>query len=131
MTIPEYMESIGKLRSEIATEYEKLQEKRSKLEDLKNELQVELEAIGLKSAKAEDFTAAIVSKPKIIVTHKESVIDWLRTNPDVEPDQYITLDLLAFKPLAKAWLKKTGEVIPGTDTTITEYLSLINTKKEK
>lgn len=90
-----------------------------------------LEATGLKSAKTDDFTASIVSKPNIIVTHEESVIDWLKHQPDIEPDQYIGLKQSSFKPLAAQWFIKTGEKIPGVETQITETLAIRTNKKEK
>lgn len=131
MTIPEIMQELGKLRSETESAYESYKIKKMELDSIKTLLKEELEAIGLKSAKTDEYTASIVQKPSIIVTHEESVIDWLENNPDVEPDLYIGLKKSSFDPLAKAWFAKTGEVIPGTDTQVSEYISIKNNKKEK
>lgn len=131
MTIPDLMKELGKLRSETETAYESYKIKKIELDSLKNQLVEELEAIGLKSAKTDDYTASIVQKPSIIVTHEESVVDWLQHNPDIEPDLYIGLKQSSFKPLAQQWFIKTGEKIPGTETQISEYLAIKNNKKEK
>jgi len=125
------MKKLGKLRLETENAYEDYKIKRIELDSLKNQLIEELEAIGLKSARTDDYTASIVSKPSIVVTHEPSVIDWLQNNPDVEPDVYIGLKQSSFKPLAQQWLTKTGEIIPGTEPQITEYLSIKSNKKDK
>jgi len=124
------MEELGKLRLETESAYETYRIKKMELDSLKTQLIEELEKIGLKSAKTDKITASIVQKPSIMVTHEESVIDWLQNNPDIEPDLYIGLKKSSFDPLAKQWFAKTGEVIPGTETQVSEYLS-IKTNKEK
>lgn len=131
MTIPEIMTELGRLRSEAESAYEDYRIKKMELDSLKTQLTEELKAIGLKSAKSEKYTASIVQKPTIIVTHEESVIDWLENNPDIEPDLYIGLKKSSFDPLAKNWFSKTGEVIPGTETQVSEYLSIKQNKENK
>lgn len=131
MTIPELMSELGRLRSESDELYETYKIKKMEADSIRFQLLETLEATGLKSAKTDDFTASIVSKPNIIVTHEESVIDWLKHNPDIEPDMYIGLKQSSFKPLAAQWFIKTGEKIPGVETQITESLSIRNNKKEK
>jgi len=83
MTIPELMSSLGKLRSESDELYETYKIKKMEVDSMRFQLLEALEATGLKSAKTDDFTASIVSKPNIIVTHEESVIDWLKHQPDI------------------------------------------------
>ena len=112
------MEELGKLRLETESAYETYRIKKMELDSLKTQLIEELEKIGLKSAKTDKITASIVQKPSIMVTHEESVIDWLQNNPDIEPDLYIGLKKSSFDPLAKQWFAKTGEAIPGTEPRI-------------
>jgi len=131
MTIPELMSSLGKLRSESDELYETYKIKKMEADSMRFQLLEALEATGLKSAKTDDFTASIVSKPNIIVTHEASVIDWLKHQPDIESDQYIGLKQSSFKPLAAQWFIKTGEKIPGVETQISETLAIRTNKKEK
>jgi len=131
MTIPELMTELGKLRLASDEAYEEYKIKKMEYDSMKLQLLETLEATGLKSAKTDDYTASIVTKPSIIVTHEESIIEWLKDNPDVEEDQYIGLKQSSFKPLASQWFAKTGEKIPGTETQVSEYLSIKNNKKDK
>lgn len=125
------MSELGRLKAESESAYEDYKIKKLEYDSTRHQLMEALLATGLKSAKTDDFTASIVAKPNIIVTHEQSVIDWLKKNPDVESDMYIGLKQSSFKPLAKQWFTKTGEVIDGTEVQTDEYLSLKDNRKDK
>lgn len=128
MQISELIEAIGinkKRQSEAYKNYKELKE----IEDIwKLELAAMLEEAGAKSFKGEKYSAIVSSKSDIVVTNESEVIEWLKNDPNVEEDVYIGLRLTAFKPLANEVLKKTGEIIPGTDRIIKDSLSIKENK---
>src|SRR5690606_29290920 len=101
---------------------------KEKEEQAKAQLMAMLTDTGLKSAKGEKYSASISSRSDVVVTHEQSVIEWLKTTPDVEADAYIGLKVTPFKTLAKEILKTTGEVITGTDLTTIESISIKENK---
>jgi hypothetical protein len=98
-------------------------------DSLRVDLEMGLKESGLMSAKNDQFTASISQTPTIVVTHEQSVIDWLKTTPDVESDLYIGIKKTEFNSFAKTLLKGTGEVIPGTELQTREALSIKANKK--
>jgi hypothetical protein len=115
---------LGTARLASSNAYERYKELKGIEDQLRYELEATLNGLGLKSAKGKDFIASIAEKPTIVVTHEQSVIEWLRETPEVESDRYIGLKATEFKSLAQAYLKGTGEVIPGTEVQIKESLSI-------
>jgi hypothetical protein len=132
MSLSELVAALGEARTASSNAYEGYKEIKGHEDQLRYELELKLHDMGLKSAKGEDFTASIVEKPTIVVKHEQSVIDWLKNTPDVEPDRYIGLKTTEFQSLAKSMLKGTGEVIPGTEVEVRESLAIrSNTKPAK
>lgn len=117
-----------KLQAEAYKSYKQLKEAE---EGLKLELTNKLQEAGLKSAKGEKYSAIITARSDIVITHEQSVIDWLKESPNIEEDAYMGLRLANFKVLANQVLKQTGEVIPGTDRVTKESLSIKENKEKK
>jgi hypothetical protein len=112
--------------------YESYKEFKRVEDEIRYEVEIALDNAGLKSAKAKDYTASMVPKPRIIVKNEHEVMDWIKAEPDIESDQYIGLKNSQFQVLAKSILKGTGEYIPGTEVVIKESLAIrSNKKKEK
>lgn len=91
--------------------------------DIKEEITAKLNEMGLKSAKTDTGSVAIVSKPKLAVTNEAQVIQWLKETPDIEEDVYFSLNKRALEPLLKSWFENTGEIVDGVETQTSEYLS--------
>lgn len=129
MALTEILKKLSKAKENTQQAYASYAEARDAMELIKDELTAELKSQGLKSAKTDDFVASIVDKTSIQINHEASVIDWLKHQPDLEPDLYIGVKKQAFEPMAKLMLKNTGEVIPGTDIKTSEYLAVRKVKK--
>lgn len=91
--------------------------------EIKEQITAKLNEMGLKSAKTDAGSVAIVTKPKIVITNEAKVIAWLNETPNIESDLYMSLNKRTFEPLYKQWFKDTGEIIDGTDTDTSSYLS--------
>jgi hypothetical protein len=126
--ISNLIEEIGLSNKKANETYKLYKEQKQAVDELKQQLIAELDKAGLKSAKGKKFQASIAQKLDIEVTHERSVIDWLKSDPNVEEDAYIGLKLTPFKTLAKEVLKKSGEIIPGTETVHKESLIIRGNK---
>ena len=128
MQISELIEALGHNKQAASEAYKAYKQIKNIEAELKEELVAELEKIGLKSAKGDKFQASITDKPDIVVTHEPSVLEWLKNEPNVEEDAYIGLKTTNFKTLARQILKETGEVVPGTDLTSTQIVTIRSNK---
>lgn len=101
-------------------------EAKEKLDITKQLLMDKLAEIGLKSAKNDELTVSIVSKPYFKVLDQTAAMDWLKDEPEVDERVYIKtiVDSKALEGLAKEVLKKTGEIIPGSEFVSSEYMSV-------
>lgn len=129
LPISELIEKLGKAKDAANAVYVDYKKLKTAEEDLKAQLFSQLSETGLKSAKGELYAVSIASKPTVVIQHEQSVIEWLQETPDVETDQYIGLKKREFESLAKAMLKNTGEMIPGTAIEVRESLSVKANKK--
>jgi hypothetical protein len=129
MSLSELVTALGEARTASSNAYEAYKELKGGEDQLRYELELKLKETGLKSVKGADYNAVITETPRIVVKHEQSVIDWLRNTPDVEPDRYIGLKATEFQSLAKSMLKGTGEVIPGTEVEVRESLAIRANKK--
>lgn len=127
-TLVDRLGALGQQSKELYEKYKGIEEQKV---EVRQQLQELLAAVGLQSAKTTDFTASVASKPTVLVTNEQSVIDWLKQTPDVETDQYIGLKRTEFKSLATTILKQTGEVIPGTEVLLQNTLSIRKNKEKK
>lgn len=103
-------------------------------ENCKQLLQTELEEIGLKSIKTADgrATVSIVNKP-VYSVNEVAVTHYLADQPGLELDLFYTKTLNKKMVLdyASKQLKETGEVIPGIETSESEYLMVRENKEVK
>jgi|ERR1022692_3169101 hypothetical protein len=129
MNLAELLEKLGQNKKQAAEFYGKYKELREQEDALKFELTDKLHEMDLKTAKGNTFTASIAERPTIIIEHEQSVLDWLKQAPEIEEDAYIGLKRTEFQSFAKGLLKRTGELIDGTDVIITEYLNIRENKK--
>lgn len=128
MTIAELIEQLGETKKLGNETYKTYKEIKQAEDDLKLELVAKLDDAGLKSAKGQKYQAVMTERTDIGITHEQSVLDWLRETPEIESDFYIGLKKTEFKTLAKAMLKETGEVIPGTELVRNESLMVRSNK---
>lgn len=110
--------------------YIRYKEAEQEVDEARAELESLMRSKGLKTARTEKFVSVINQRPHIEITHEPSVIQWLQEEPNVEADVYIGLKKKAFDTLAKTVMKKTGEVIPGTNYETRESVSVKLAKKE-
>ena len=133
-TIPQLLAELAKVRSEraaVGLQYGQLRDKEG---ELKTAVEQALRGVGLKSAKTEDglFSASIVTKPLIRVSDEKQVVAWLKKNqPDDWDTYYVGLKLAPFKTLAESMLKHTGEMVPGTEMTESEYINFRENKPKE
>lgn len=98
-------------------------------DELRRQIQEELHANKLQQIKTDNTTISLTERSSLQIMNEAMVIEWLNSEPNVEADAYIGVKRANLETLAKQMLKETGEIIPGTDTQVTETLS-IRTKKE-
>ena len=127
-TVSELIGHIGQNKKRQAEAYREYKDLKEIEEVWKNELMRKLQEVGLKSAKGEKYSASISSRTDIVVTHEQSVLDWIKETPNIEADAYIGLKKTEFKTLAKTLLKDTGEVVPGTELTTIESITVKENK---
>jgi hypothetical protein len=129
MELKDLINHYGTLKNETNKLYADYKNLQMKLQQAKRVLENKLNEIGLKSAKSQNFGVSIATKPNITIQHEQSVLEWLKTTPNIETDVYIGLKTTAFKGLALQVLKETGEIIPGTELNQVESLTIRNNKK--
>ncbi len=129
MSIADIIEKLGQNKKQANELYKSYKLMKQEEEVLKADLLATLDAMGLKSAKGEHYQATITDRPDIQITHEQSVIEWLKETPNVESDAYIGLKKTEFKGLALQILKDTGEIVPGTELSTKEILSVRSNKK--
>lgn len=122
---------IIEMRKAVDDSYELYKLKKVALDSAKAELEAEMQAAEIESVKSGDVRATLALRTGIEIVHEPSVIEWLQNEPNIESDVYIGVKKSAFEPLAKVVMQKTGEVIPGTQTKFTEYLSIRKDKESK
>lgn len=132
MNIPDMMETLVSARHDTQAAYEVYKACKEKEEGLRDGLMVKLSQSGLKSAKdANSGTMASIStRESIKVIDETKVLRWIKENPSLELKPYVGLNKLAFTPVAKQWLEKTGEIIPGTMLDEVDYIIIKEKKKE-
>ena len=110
--------------------YQAYKEAKQQQDELKEQIAAKLQELGLKSAKTELGTVAMVSKPRMVIANEAQVMHWLEETPEIEGDLYINLNKRAVESLAKTWFKDTGEQITGVEFQDTEYISYKPTKEQ-
>lgn len=128
MNVSELVDQLGILSTEGKALYKKYKALKEQEDSLRTDLYQTLQSSGLKSAKTNAYNAVISVKTDVLVQHEQSILNWLKTAPDVEADAYIGLKKTEFKTLAKQVLKETGEVIPGTELSTSEVLTIRENK---
>ena len=131
MSLPELMAKLGQARKARQDAYEAYQMHKMIEDDRRGELEMKLRSEGLRSARNDEYSVAITARPTIQITNEAVVMDWLRHQPDIEPDLYIGVKKTQFDTLARIALKATGEIVPGTEVIETEYLSIKANRKEQ
>jgi len=131
MNIPDMMASLVSARHNTKMAYDVYKLCKEEEEAVRDNLMVKLAQSGLKSAKdAETGTmASIATRESIKVIDESKVLRWIKENPVLELKPYVGLNKLAFTPVAKQWLKETGEIIPGTELDEVDYISIKEKKK--
>lgn len=131
MNLPDLMNKLAQARKASQDAYEAYRMHKTIEDGVRDELEAKLRSEGLKSAKNDDYIVSIATRPIIQIRSESMVIDWLRRQPDIEPDLYIGVKKTQFDTLARMALKATGEIVPGTEIETNEYLSIKQVKKEK
>ena len=127
--LSEILEQLGELKKTRNNHYKKYKDLEEQELALKSQLTEILNSTGLKSAKGDKYMASISEKADLVVSHEQSVIDWLNETPNIETDFYIGLKKTEFKQFAKGYFKETGEIIPGTETVTKQTLTIKENKK--
>lgn len=97
MTLSELLQELGELKTVANNHYKAYKDLKLKEDELKAQLIAKLDEAGLKSAKGDKYSVSKVTKHDVVVTHEQSVLDWLKETPDVEEDAYIGLRTTQFK----------------------------------
>jgi len=131
MELQSLIDEYGELKSKANKLYSEYKDLVVVVEEKRYELQKMLEATGLRSVKSANYGVSTVSKRNIAVTNEHLVMEWLKDTPDIEGDLYIGVKLTQFKQLADQVLKQTGEIIPGTEVSTKETISIKKVSNEK
>ena len=126
MNITDLMNELVIARHNTQSAYQVYKACKETEDEIREDLMSELRKTGLKAAKDADTgnSVSIAKREQIKVTNEAEVIAWLEENPSVQAKDYIGLRKTSFDPIAKAWLEKTGEIIPGTELVDNEYLTI-------
>lgn len=130
MSINTSLKQLDKARNKLNAIDLKRRQVVDELNQVKEKVFMELQKAKLKSARTDDFTVSIAVRNSLQVTHQNTLMEWLKNEPNVEPDLYIQINKRALEPLVKQALKETGEIVPGVEFTQSEYISLRSNKKE-
>lgn len=130
--IPELLEQLAearKARMEAGEYYGSVKERE---EELKIKVEAALKETGLKSAKTSDgrFGATIAERPNIAIVDEKKAIKWLKAEK-LDLDYYTGIKTMPFKSLVESKLKETGEIVPGTEMTMTEYITFRENKPKE
>lgn len=128
MEIKDLLAELARSKHNFAQADKIAKECKAELDAAKQMVADKLADLGLKSAKNDDLTVSMVSKPSFRVIDQEAVINWLEDEPTVDSRQYIRVDARGVEALAKEALKSTGELIPGGEFVSSEYLSVKESK---
>lgn len=126
----ELIEQLGELSSKNKLAYKMYKESKEKEDELREELTLSLQSDKLRSAKTDKYLVTIAQRPTIQIASEQDVLTWIKNNPEYEADMYVGLKATPFKSFAMTYMKKTGEVIDGTDYVINESLMIKENAKD-
>lgn len=129
--ISELLNELGQVKTTANNHYKEYKALKEQEDGLKFKISETLKEMGLKTAKGDKYQVSLSEKHDIKVTSESNVLFWLKESPDVEADAYIGLKTTAFKNLANQMLKDTGEMVPGTELTMNEIVSVRANRKGK
>lgn len=129
MELTNLIDHYGELKTKANKLYAEYKTLMEQVEATRRELHAALDTTGLKSAKSAAYGVTIATKTDIIVSNEHLAMEWLKDAPNVESDFYIGIKTTAFKQMALAMLKETGEIAPGTEITQKESVNLTPNKK--
>lgn len=128
--IVQLTELLGETAKATKELYAAYQEGRNEEMLLRKALSLKLKEMGLLSAKTPFYTAAISVRKQIAVVDEQTASEWIQEQ-QLETEQYFGLKLTPFKSMAMAYLKDTGEVIPGTEIVEQESIAIKEVKGKR
>lgn len=115
-------DTINKIKEETL---EPLQRER---DELQSSLIAQMSEEGLKSLKTDTHNFARTIKKDIRIVDEDDAIEYLKGTENYDFYVQPKLETVDFKKFAKARLKADGEILPGTEPTESEYMSITTVK---
>lgn len=117
------LEQLAEVKKEITVKKEFLDEAKARKEIIENKILEEMNKLELKSARYDGMTATISKRKTLKVTDEKELVKYLKDNR--------LTDYLSERPneLFQVYLKeaeKQEKIVPGTELTQTEYLTVRN-----
>jgi hypothetical protein len=120
----EKLEQISVLQKQLEPIESQAKPLKEKIDKLKFELLQEMQLV--KSKRTEDvngYYAIRAERKTFKIIDKSELALWMLEN-DINPSDYSDFDSKLVSGLAKGHLELSGEILPGTGETATEYLTL-------
>ena len=117
------------LKANIAQAQDRIKEAKTRLDGLNAVIIEGMTASGTTNFGTEKYRVSVAHKPDVKVIDPIAFMNWATKNKYSATD-YMSLDTTRAKAIAKHVLEDNGEVVDGTEASVTEYLS-VTAKKEK
>lgn len=125
--VPPLEDNLTKL-SELKAQYDDLAEQlrpiEAEINGLKLVILAQMHDQKSKRTEAINGVYAIRAERKNVVITDEKAVTQFLTDNGFALDEYLRLDAARIKALADSTLKETGELVPGLQTSTTEYLTI-------
>jgi hypothetical protein len=113
----------------LKAEMDKYQTIKSRYDELKFDILQEMTASQSKRTESKFGVYAVRAQRSSVRIIDETIVkNWLAAN-NFELDSFVRLDPAMVTPVVKTAMKVDGEVVPGTELTTTEYLSIREDKE--
>lgn len=130
ITLQTKLDKLTDLRNEKALQKAILDDVSGDYEALRLDILEDLQANKLRSLKNDHLTVSIKETKSVTILDPKALEAWLTENK-FKPQEYMTFNKAMVDPLIKNALKQDGEVVAGTKVTITDSITVTETKEKK
>lgn len=116
------IEQRDNLKSNISLAESRVREAKARLEDF-NQLIIDgMAKTGVTNFGTDKYRVTIAHRPKIEIRDQVAFRAWLAEA--YQPEDYLSLDTTRSKKLAEHAIKEDGEIIPGIEPVVTDFLTV-------
>lgn len=119
---------LSDMRLKINVAKKKVRDAEGQYDNLREEIKGDLKAADLTNMKNSFVTVTVTPKDDVVIIDQAEVKKWLSQNR-FQLDEYLKLDATMVKPILVHALKEDGELVPGTEATHTDVLTVRDRKE--